>query len=148
EASPARGPRRKGTPGGPAGQTIWTLKGRTGRFSRAGASPVKRIRLARTPRGDDLVALLLEHADPLGDGDVALGVLVEAVDARRGEHVRDLLVGELDEQVGQELAARLADGRVAQRALKRLPQVPDAAGGVLPDGLPFPRRKVDLVVVE
>src|SRR5947209_1185312 len=111
-------------------------------------TPTRTLKLARTVRVHHLVALLLEDPHPFGDGRVALRVLVEALEPGSGEHVRELLVRELDEEVGQELAPRLADGRVAEGPLQRLLEVPDAPRAVLPDGLALPIRHVDLARVE
>src|SRR5439155_13969206 len=101
----------------------------------------------------DLVPLLLENLHPVVDRRLALALrrvdlLLEALDAGGREHVAELSVGELDEQVGEELPPRLADSRMDEGAAQRLLLVGHALAGVLPHGLGLPRVQVDPRVVE
>src|SRR6266571_1748992 len=101
----------------------------------------------------DLAALVLEDLHPVVERDQPLSFggtdpFFEALEAGGPEHVADLGVGELREQIGQEPPAALADPRVRERAAQRLLHVGHALPRVLPHGLRSPRLKIDARVVE
>src|SRR5262249_35903174 len=131
--------------GSVASSTLSAPRGPPQRFARLARSYTRSARAALV---HDLRALGVERTHPVRDRAVALGMLVVPLHPGHCEHVGDLLVRELPQQVGQELPAGLADGRIAERPLHRLLEVADAARLVLPDRLRLPRREVDLAVVE
>src|SRR5438552_1820980 len=101
----------------------------------------------------DLVPLLLEHLDPVVDRDPPLALrrldlLIEALDAGGREHVADLRVGELDEEVGQELPALFADPRIDEGPAQGLLLVGHALARIPPHRLRLPGGQVHPGVVE
>src|SRR5438094_8287239 len=86
---------------------------------------------------DDLIALRLEGRDPFIDRGVA-GVDIRRVakpqlDPGGFEQTVKLFVGQLNEQVGEELPPLLTDRRIDERAGQRLREVRHTPASVLPD---------------
>src|SRR5258707_15852563 len=84
--------------------------------------------------GDDRVALLPECRGPFVRGRWRFGgarLTAAAFDTGDLEQIVQLLVGQLDEEVGKKSASRFADDRVVKSACVRLAEVTLADSGVL-----------------
>lgn len=91
------------------------------------------LRFFAAPAGNFL-ALLFEGAHPIGHFP-RLNVTLLGNPVREPGHleeISDLYVGQLDQQIRQKPAARLADDWIVQRATERSRKVGDAAGAALP----------------
>src|SRR3989442_1601319 len=91
-------------------------------------------RLRRTAPVHHFVPLALEGVNPLVDGQPVFraGARGSGWEARHVEQIVKLRVGELDEQIGQKLAAALADRWIIEGSGHRLGEVADTACRVLP----------------
>ena len=95
---------------------------------------------------DDLVALPLEGGHPFVDRrwpqPGTIRIATPTLNAGDLEEVVQLLVGHLDQQVGEKLSAGLADRWITQRARKRLAHVSHTRHRVAPDRRARPFFKV------
>src|SRR5687767_11921901 len=101
--------------------------------------------LARADVVDNLTALLLEGLDPLSsrpDAPWPVRGRWATGEARDVKQIAQLLVGQLRQQAGEELAALLADPGIRQCSGIRLTDVRDAPARILPDGCGGPIGQV------
>src|SRR5580765_5342738 len=97
--------------------------------------------VGRTGVVHDLIAPILEGADPLIERPRTSGARPLG-EARDSKQVAQLGVRQLDEQIGEELAASFADARMVERPRLRSGDVPDAGLLIRPDSRARPLLEV------
>src|SRR5687767_5328652 len=96
---------------------------------------------------DDLIALFLEHAYPVRRRRLAtVNFVVAPIDARGGEQVEQLFIGQQAQTIREELPPRFADRRMLERADDRFGEIALAGRSVLPDLHGSPAFELHFVV--